>query len=355
MSVTSLLVKTALNQSYNDLANRDANRSQASDRGETLLHTFVNASRILSEEDQEAARALVDEFKEAVSISSTLKKATKSHSDNSRSERLERVSQRIEQLKMMIRFASPEQAKKLLKQLKQLSGELKAAGADRKGMTTGSITGAGARSTLDTAVEATNMALQTTLGVATQQTRATATSTQVSAAGNLVYATPVVSGSQTTGTNLSTGSPKGAGTGENSTNATDQRSAYFAEIAAYTEQQHETDRIEANHRQKGFKAEAKVIWKLADELKKLEEEIKKLLEQNDDDDDDTARRDLKAIERNLRETDVYLNQTELLIGLATNGARTPSVSATTEGAPISGFATSAVVAPVTTPSFNSIA
>ncbi len=49
-----------------------------------------------------------------------------------RKQKIEMVQKRIERLKEMLRFATPEQAKRLLKELKQISKEFKSASQDLK-------------------------------------------------------------------------------------------------------------------------------------------------------------------------------------------------------------------------------
>lgn len=88
---------------------------------------LVSTTTPQSEEAQSEADDIVEDFKEAVDLNSKLSRAVKDGADTEREMRIERMAQKIKALKERLRFATPEQAKRMLQELQQISKDFKTA------------------------------------------------------------------------------------------------------------------------------------------------------------------------------------------------------------------------------------
>lgn len=97
--------------------------AKAIERAEKL----VEATAPQTGDTQNEADEIVDEFKDAVDLNSTLSRPVKDGADTEREMRIERMAQKIKAMKEKIRFATPEKAKRMLQELQQISKEFKTA------------------------------------------------------------------------------------------------------------------------------------------------------------------------------------------------------------------------------------
>ncbi|MCV0428973.1 MAG: hypothetical protein K5905_26260 [Roseibium sp.] len=126
MSIFSILQSSSRQQF--DLRNRtDTQKEHTGLSTAESLAQAISASDANGSEDDDAALSLFEDYKEAVELSSGLSRSIESGQDAMRQERIKRIEQRIEQLKELLKFASPEQAKRLMRELKQISKEFKTA------------------------------------------------------------------------------------------------------------------------------------------------------------------------------------------------------------------------------------
>jgi len=101
----------------------DKEREKAVEKAVTLAKGLIettSASQSQSQEDTEASGIFKD-FKDAVDLNSTISRAIKDSADTEREARIDRISQEIGRMKETLKFATPEKAEKMLKELQQLA------------------------------------------------------------------------------------------------------------------------------------------------------------------------------------------------------------------------------------------
>ena len=116
-------------QSYSRMGAQAGNRAASLGAAQTLT-TFLTATG--SAEDEDKAKSLFETYKDSVELNNSLSRSVESNKDALRSQKISKAKERIERLKEMLRFATPEQAKRLLKELKQVAKEFKSASQDLK-------------------------------------------------------------------------------------------------------------------------------------------------------------------------------------------------------------------------------
>jgi|GEM_PF-3528531 len=108
----------------------DDKQAKANEKIKERAEDLIGATAAPTEEAQTEADEIVEDFKDAVDLNSTLSRAVKDGADTEREMRIERIAQKIKALKEKIRFATPEQAKRMLQELQQISKEFKTASVE---------------------------------------------------------------------------------------------------------------------------------------------------------------------------------------------------------------------------------
>ncbi|TYC52843.1 hypothetical protein FMN50_16760 [Rhodobacterales bacterium] len=291
--------------------------------GTTLLKASETLAKALSgtpgSEDEERARSLFETFKDSVEISSQLARSAEQSRDSARSEKVSKLKQRIEQLKEMLRFATPEQAKRMLKELKQISREFKAAAKDlgnASSAAAGGTGGAAAMANSGAGVSGIVNAGETSPGGEVSTVAATsALSEDPAATANGAPAASALSDTGTTGSSQDdnqTGVP-GEEQPEEDARDTKDTASWKADltsaIQSYTEQKRDNDRAEKAGRQAALDQERDVLRKLARDIKQLAKQLKSKAEE--DEDDRKSNEDYKAVARNLQDAERELNRFEI--------------------------------------------
>ncbi|WP_420411716.1 hypothetical protein [Roseibium sp.] len=258
----------------------------------------------------------------------------KDSKDAMRKEKLQRIEQRIKQLKEMMRFATPEQAKRLLKELKQISKEFSSAAKDLN-KAAESLGSTEPNSAVTAAADAFSSVIDSTLGNQAAPAAVPATGVATSAS----EASPQASSStQRTNSDANTAnSPETLNknninqSNEDELSGTQQKEHYKAAIYAYADQQYLADKTHHDQRVEGMRAEHEDLRKIAQELKMLANWLEALADKDDEDQQD----DLKKIKDALKAGNEELNdpalQETLGVGLTdlaetSTGQATSSIS-----------------------------
>lgn len=283
MSVFAILNR-ASQQQFSLRMNNDAPpQDKSAKSAQNLVKNLNTTDAPLSEKEEEAAKSLVNDFTEVTQLNATLAQSVKDNQDAMRKEKIERIEQRIKQLKEMLRFATPEQAERLLKELKQVSKDFSSAAQglnkDASNMGTGAPNAA-----VEAAANAFSSVIDNTLGspptlqldpvtapatVPVQDTAATAASGQVSGMA--------------------------------------QKEELKAVIYAYADQQAIADKTHFEQRVEGMREEHEALRKIGQELKMLAKWLEALAEKDDEDTKD----DLDEIKDALKTADENLNDPDL--------------------------------------------
>lgn len=245
----------------------------------------------LSEKEEEAAKSLIKDFTEATQLNATLAKSVKDNQDAMRKEKIERIEQRIKQLKEMLRFATPEQAKRLMKELKQISKEFSSAAQglnkDASNMGTG-----GPNAAVEAAATAYSSVIDNTLGASP--------TLQVPLASSATVAT----NQQTPETNVSGRvSDESSNQTSNQVSGSAQKEELKSVIYAYADQQAIADKTHFEQRVEGMREEHEALRKIGQELKVLAKWLESLADKDDEDTKD----DLDEIKDALKTADENLN------------------------------------------------
>ena len=291
-------------QAYARAGSGAGNRSGSLAAAQTLT-TFLGANG--SADDEDKAKSLFETYKDSVELSDGLARSVENNKDAMRRQKIEMVQKRIERLKEMLRFATPEQAKRLLKELKQISKEFKSASQDLKsagqslsggGVGTGVLSGAS------------NIAATADIitGAGTQVNATSALVEAVSAAASSPEAQIPVSGSET---GAATSGPESQATGQgqaqtgveqdgSSAGAQEPdswREDLKAAVLTYTEQQQETNKALAASRRSGLQGDKEALAKMAEDIKSLAQQIERLLKRDERD----TKKDLKDVRADLKD------------------------------------------------------
>lgn len=297
-----------------------------------------DASRLLSalqsnlgtNADTEAFKTLSEEYENAVSIGKGLEKAADSMQDGMRGEKISRLKQRIERLKEMLKFATPEQARKLIKELKSISKEFKAVAKDLgEAASSLSSISSGSVPTPSTnaaaAVSVTPGDDPSTPPGSTQAADAAGTAT-----GQALPATPANTNQDGAKPNAAEDdAPAGAAESQDQTNLTGnpesnedepgsqkQQAEASTAIAAYTTASNEDDKRSSAARAGLLQGQRDTLKELAADIQYIAARLKLLLKQSADSDDKEAEKDLKKINKLLREGERELGHPDLNQGLA---------------------------------------
>ncbi|XYK82043.1 MAG: hypothetical protein ROO70_07485 [Labrenzia sp.] len=276
---------------------------------ETLLDQIGNTASPLTEEEQKAAQDLLQDFKDAVETSVSMSRALQDNKDALREERLARIEARIEQLKELLRFATPEQANRLLKELKHISKEFSSAANGLK-KAAGEL-GGGSGSSLSATANAVSSVISSTLGSASQPPTASnqgavgSSAAQVATAKHL--SEPAVSNPDTGTPSEYTGIKGGTATGRGSKTREEQTESLKAGVFAYAEQQAKSETAHKDSRIAGMRDEQDRLCKVGDDIEMLAKWLEALAEK-----DDVTKDDLDDIRDELKAGRDDLNDPELL-------------------------------------------
>lgn len=307
-----------------------------------------NASRLLSalqsnlgsNVDNEAFKTLSEEYENAVSIGRGLKKAADSMQDGMRGEKISRLKQRIERLKEMLKFATPEQARKLIKELKSISKEFKAVAKDL-GEAASSLSSIASGAVPTPSANTADAVPVTPGGDASAPPGSTQPADDAGiATGQVLPATPAdakrdvakpgaaqddpaagAAGSQDQ-TNL-VGNPE---SGEGEPGSQKQQAEAYTAIAAYTAASNEDDKRSSAARAGVLQGQRDTLKELAADIKYVAARLKLLLKQSADADDKEAAKDLKKIDKLLREGERELGHPDLNQGLAHSSSPSPGTA-----------------------------
>lgn len=295
--------------------------------------------------DEDAARSLFETFKDSVELSNQVAKSVEQTRDSARSEKVSRIKQRIEQLKELLRFATPEQAKRMLRELKQISREFKAA-AKELGAAGGQMAG---QATAPVAAAAGGAPVSGDGSVQTAGTSAMA-SEQISVGTGLATAADSASGANNSpDSGTSEAAPGATGASQRDQNgalAEDDAQTQDGEpgwkedlavaIRSYTEQKGKAEESEKAARAAGLEDEKEALRKLARDIKLLARQLKAKAEEGKDKNerDDETDRSFDAISRNLQEAERELNRAGPAASAPPPPAETGSEAAAYSGSPV---------------------
>ncbi|MEM9632736.1 MAG: hypothetical protein AAGA50_15505 [Pseudomonadota bacterium] len=332
MSIFSILQNSSRQQFSlrSETAAQDNSKQLA--KAENLTKA-ISSSGQNTAEAEEAAKSLFESYKEAADLSSSLSRSVKDNQDTMRKQRVERIQQRIKQLKEMLRFATPEQAKRMLKELKQISKEFKTAAQDlnKAGQGQGpgalSSTNASSANAVSSVIEAATgtgalaeTQSVTSINAATLQSEVTSSTASLESP----YQAEVEShsGNQDGQSPGAASSSLPSDEDENTNKDTgpfDVRTA----VQAYTDRLNESDSAHRQNRTARMQKEHEELGKIAAEIKLLADRLESLAKK----DDEEAEEDLKDVRDDLKDGLEKLNDPGLKSALGLEGSgSTVSVS-----------------------------
>ncbi|GAB2185401.1 hypothetical protein [Roseibium sp. LAB1] len=289
-----------------------SNRTGSLATAQTLT-TFLGASGSADAEDK--AKSLFETYKDSVELNNSLSRSVEANKDALRSQKINKAKERIERLKEMLRFATPEQAKRLLKELKQISKEFKSASQDLKSAgqsLSGGLSGPSALAGMSNVTGAAAVTAGAGLQVAGTQAPVTAmdATTSISQANVTAPASEADAASLASENQVTDASPTGqdqAGQSQNGeekdgTSPEEQGSKSWQEdlkaaILTYTERQQETDIAHAASRRSGLQGDKEALAKIAADIKSLAAQIERLLKR----DNRESKKDLKDVRDDLKD------------------------------------------------------
>jgi len=99
----------------------DAKREKTTEKAVELATELIGTTSASGSDEESEASKIVEDFKDAVDLNSTISRAIKDSADTEREARIERIAQEIGRMKEVLKFATPEKAEKMLKELQQLA------------------------------------------------------------------------------------------------------------------------------------------------------------------------------------------------------------------------------------------
>ncbi|XYK79071.1 MAG: hypothetical protein ROO70_14975 [Labrenzia sp.] len=333
-----------------DAAESDKQEAKAAEKTLKTAELLVETTSAQTGDRQSEGDDLVEDFKDAVDLNAALTRVVKDGADVEREIRIERMAQEIKRMKEMLKFATPEKAKRMLQELQQVSKEFKTASlelrkaAEKIGPDT-------PNRVVDVAAEATVFALDRTGKAPT-----------VTNSDLLAYAedftSSLVSIQQPTQSHLSPSLTPPApdhesNSGDNSTGqdrvetatsifealeatgfidrleadlaAKNQSAFRKASVYAYADRQHQSDSIYRQSRIEGMRAEHDALSQLFKEIKLLAGQLESLV----DKDDEEVQEAMLSLIKNLAEGYAVLDAEDLqqFLGAghyASPGGATPS-------------------------------
>lgn len=108
----------------------DEKQAKANEQAKDRAIRLVEATTLQTGEEATEAEEMVEDYKEAVDLNSSLSRAVKDGADTEREMRIERMAQKIKSLKEALQFATPEKAKRMLRELQQISKDFRTASVE---------------------------------------------------------------------------------------------------------------------------------------------------------------------------------------------------------------------------------
>ncbi|MEP2706722.1 MAG: hypothetical protein ABJQ71_16365 [Roseibium sp.] len=315
MSVTSIVNRHNQQQFSLQAGARAQNTPNNTKSAEALLNSLNSSATPLSEKEHDAAKSLINDYKDAVDLNSSLSKSMENSKDAMRQERIARIEERIKQLKEMLRFASPEQAKRMLKELKQVSKEFSAAAKDLS--KAGNDAGTGAPNpAVETSTNIVTSVIDSTFG--TSQTNAsplnpTTTAETLSSASVEANATATAKGYNASGEPTDPNKPL---------TAAEQKEELKSDIYAYADRQAEATKAHFDSRIDGMRDEHENLRKISEELKNLAGQLENLADKDDKD----TKKTIKDIWNDIKKGVKHLNDRGLHDNLEVGVASRPESS-----------------------------
>jgi hypothetical protein len=137
--------------------------AKSAEKAKDLADSLTETTTPQSEEAQDEAEKMVEEYKDAVDLNSSLSRAVKDNADAERELRIERMAQQIKRMKEALRFASPEKAKRMLRELQQIAKNFRTASIELR-KAAEKIGPDRPNTAVDVAADATSHAIQTKIG-----------------------------------------------------------------------------------------------------------------------------------------------------------------------------------------------
>ncbi|WP_422375269.1 hypothetical protein [Roseibium sp.] len=277
MSINGNLAQAARHLGNVQFGTSSAKSSARLSAAGTLVQAIAKSG---AEDAEDKAKSLFDTFKESVELGNGLERAAQDSQDAMRKQKIELMAKRIEQLKELLRFATPEQAKRMLKELKQLSREFKSVskelGSSAEGLASAASSGN----------------LQSTTSVSSTPSSVTGTGSTASGTDQEPRRTEPVSAPNRTADPSTEESA--------SANEDEKQPGWQVELSAaissYTQSQLESEETYSTTRRERLKQDKEDLGKIASSLEQLADALERLA-----DDDKDARKDLKNIRNNLED------------------------------------------------------
>jgi len=285
------------------------------------LTNAISTSAGSSQDEEDAAKTLFETYKDAVELSGNLARSAQSAKDGARGQRISKIKQKIEQLKEMLRYATPEQAKRLIKQLKQISKEFKTAAADfhEAGASLSSAnagTSLAASAGIVSAVAATGGPGETTQSLASSALASGIAQVSADPQANASPAPQLPPASSPAATNEAAAAqaeqeaPTPPEDEDETEGGGDWRQDLQTAIQSYVSRHEDSNRSERASKASALKEEGETLREIAREIKLLAKRLKSLAKQDDegDKDDKDAKKDLRDILENVEKGLKKLNQ-----------------------------------------------
>jgi len=295
----------------------EEDRTKADDANKERAEKLIATTTELSGQENSEADDIVDGYKDAVDLNSTLSRAVKDGADTEREMRIERMSQQIAAIKERLKFATPEKAKRMLLELQQISKDFRTASVELR-KAAEKIGPDLPNRAVDVAADATIAALGTASGsseISVDDLLGITADLSTSLQTNLTPATPeaVETGTlaensqsqptdleETTPTNSSESAVQGDTALETLTSIYDalESSGFMytlqnellvrnevafreASVYAYAEMQHQSDSIHRQNRIEGLRGEHEALTKIFEEIGLLAGQLETLVDKED--------------------------------------------------------------------------
>ncbi|WP_153768213.1 hypothetical protein [Labrenzia sp. CE80] len=296
----------------------EEDRTKADDADKERAKALIATTTELSGQENSEADDIVESYKDAVDLNSTLSRAVKDGADTEREMRIERMSQQIAAIKERLKFATPEKAKRILLELQQISKDFRTASVELR-KAAEKIGPDLPNRAVDVAADATVAALGTASGsseISVDDLLGITADLSTSLQTNLTPATPeaVETGSlaensqsqptdleETTPTNSSESAVQDDTALETLTSIYDalESSGFIdrlqnellvrnevafreASVYAYAEMQHQSDSIHHQNRIEGLRGEHEALTKIFEKIDLLAGQLETLVDKEDE-------------------------------------------------------------------------
>lgn len=306
-----------------DARSRDT-EDKAIEKATELAGNLVEATSTQTEEAQDEADEMVEDYKDAVSLNSSLSRAVKDNSDAERELRIERMAQQIKRLKEELRFATPEKAKRMLRELQQIAKNFKTASVELR-KAAEKIGPDRPNAVVDVAADATSHAIQTKVGSsdvtpddlagavgdlagALFAPRQSSPAQTMSSPASVADAVAGDVSAMDIATSLLSGAVDDFAAGIQDQLGGEKDAAYYqAAVYAYADLQHQSDSLYRKGRIETMRSEHEALMEIFQEIELLAGSLETLV----DKDDEQAGEALEEIVRNLAEGYEILDNDDL--------------------------------------------